>query len=281
MSRRRLFAFALALFGALFFLRLLVPSRMPVELDHMGGQQQQNVEPSRKNYASTTSAKLGGGNVAAPGPSGEQQKYEKIATLSQATSAFDDDQKRISALVSSQNSIVQVERASGLSGRRSLYLAIGVPPDKFDGFVATAKTIGRSLQIDINKNDKTNEYLQLKAKRATLEKSRAALESMSLTGASVDERLKVQSRVIEIEAQLQTLGVSLGEFDTQNELCTVRLSLQERQLLSGPSFVRRLIDAFEWTAMWYAIAAIGIAAAMMAGWLFAGLIGYVRRMLLA
>jgi Domain of unknown function (DUF4349) len=279
MSLRRMIVLALGLFAALFLVRLLVPQRMPMDWEQVSALSQQSVEQGRKNYASSA-AKAAVGGVAVPAVSSEQQKYEKIATLSQATNDFDDDQRRIATLVSSQNSIVQVERASGLSGRRSLSLAIGVPPDKFDAFIATAKTIGRSLQIDITKNDKTNEYLQLKAKRIALEKSRAALETMSLAGASVDERLKVQGRAIEIEAQLQNLGVSLGEFDTQNELCTVRLSLLERQSTASPSFGRRLIDTFEWTAKWYALAAIGIAVATLAAWLLASLIGYVRRLIM-
>jgi Domain of unknown function (DUF4349) len=280
MSLRRRSLIAFSLFIALFLLRLTVPPRKLGDWEQTGVQSQPNFEQGRKNYASTSTKAVGVG-VAAPGPSSAQQKYEKIATLSQSTVTFDEDQKRIMTLVGVQNSMVQVERAFGLPGRRSLYLAIGVPPDNFDAVVANAKTIGRSLQIDITKNDKTNEYLQLRATRLTLEKSRTALEAMSLTGASVDERLKVQTRVIEIEAQLQTLGVSLGEFDTQNELCTVRLSLVEQQRPVGPSFGRRAVDAFEWTATWYTIAAIGIAAAMIAAWLAAGLMAYVRRLFVA
>jgi hypothetical protein len=234
---------------------------------------QQVLELTRKNYASAKQAPVPGQ------PGSDVQRFEKIATLTQQTTAFDTDKQALLDAISAQTAIIQLERATGLAGQRSLYLGIGVPPEKFDAFVEAAKAIGDNVQIEIVKNDKTNEYLQLRAQRTTLEKARTALESLSSSGGSIEERVNVQSRLTEIEQQLQTLGVSLGEFDTENELCTVKLTLVEQRAAPARSLAHRVFDALEWSALWYAVLAFGYGVAVVATWLSAGLVRYALRVL--
>ena len=63
--------------------------------------------------------------------------------------------QRILEATSGHQGVVQLERATGLKGRQVLYLGIGVPPDKFDAFIGATKVIGKNVQIDIVKNDKS------------------------------------------------------------------------------------------------------------------------------
>jgi hypothetical protein len=173
-------ALAAAIFLALFAFRLVVepPEASPA---YVSLGRSQSFDFAKNNYA--TAPKLQG-----PGqPVGDSQKYEKIATLTELTQDFETDRKRVGDLIAKQQGIVQFERATGLAGRRVLYLGVGVPPDHFDAFIDAVKAIGTSAQIEIIKNDKTNEYLQLRAKRATLDKARAGLEALpggSVTSAS-------------------------------------------------------------------------------------------------
>jgi hypothetical protein len=143
-----------------------------------------NTTFDRKNYAS---AKL----IASGPPIGDSQKYEKIASVTQMSDNFDADRRLIEGRIPEYGGVTQLERASGLTGFRTLHLGIGVLPDRFDGFVTAIRAIGRTAQIEIVKNDKTNEYLQLRAKRTTLDKARAALEVLKEQGGSTDERMKV------------------------------------------------------------------------------------------
>lgn len=275
LSWRRAALLAALAFLALFLLRFFLAPHLSDGFRDPGiFIDAQSVELTRKNYASAKQAALAGGQ-----PGSDVQKFEKIANLAQTTARFDEDKAALLKAIGAHSAIVQLERSSGLSGSRSLYLGIGVPPDSFDTFVEAAKIIGRNVQIEVVKNDKTNEYLQLKARRTTLEKARTALESLSSSGGSIDERVLVQSRLTEIEQGLQDLGVALGEFDTENELCTVKLTLSEQRDAAPRSLARRLVDALEWTAFWYAILAIGYGAAVVGAWLSAGLIRYALRVL--
>jgi Domain of unknown function (DUF4349) len=260
-------ALATAIFLALFVFRLTVepPEASPAYVP-LG--RSQSFEFAKNNYA--TAPKLQGQSV------GDSQKYEKIATLTELTRDFDADRRRVGDLIAKQQGIVQFERATGLAGRRVLYLGVGVPPDRFDAFIDAVKAIGTNAQIEIIKNDKTNEYLQLRAKRATLDKARAGLEA--LQGGSVDERIHVQNRLTEIEERIQELGVSLGEFDSQNELCTVKLTLTETTRAATTSWGRRIIDALEWASLRYALSGVGFLGLVVGAWLAASLVRFVRRL---
>jgi Domain of unknown function (DUF4349) len=262
-------------FLALFLVRLAFEGDGGRAFDDLviGQGSEAQFENARKNYASQK--QLSG---VAPGVSmGDAQRYEKVGTLTQSTADFDKDKQRVLEVTSASQGVIQLERATGLKGRQVLYLGIGVPPDKFDAFIESAKAIGKNVQIDVVKNDKTNEYLQLKAKRTTLEKARTSLDELKASGGSVEERVNVQNRLTEIEEKIQELGVSLGEFDTQNELCTVKLTLREVRGSANTSLARRAFHAFEWTAMYYALTAFGLLLLVIAGWLAAGLIAYARR----
>jgi hypothetical protein len=219
---------AAAIFVLLFIYHFVSAGPNPVWKDE-AQTNSEGFEIGRKNYASFGGKMKAVEAVASPELSASgSQKYEKIGSLTQTTTDFDPDRGRVDELIKTNAGVVQLERAIGLKGNRSLQLGIGVPPEKFDVLIASLRDIGEGSAIEIVKNDKTNEYLQLGAKRATLEKARAALDALKSGGGSTDERVNVQTKLTEIEQQIQDLGVSLGEFDSQNELCTVKLTLRER-----------------------------------------------------
>lgn len=249
----------LMLFGARFAYRLYQPAANSGVYGY--GDSAPAFEMSRKNYASEKTKPSNAPSL------GDTQKFEKVASLAQVSRAFEEDLAALRALIGSQKGIVQYEKSRGLPGRRVIDLGIGVPPAEFDAFVATAQKVGRVISIEVQKNDKTNEYLELKAKRASLEKSRTSIEALTAIEASVDERLKIQTRLTEIEEQLQALGVALGDFDAQNEFCTVKLTLSEVAAPTPVSLAKRLFDAFDWTVRAYVWLGLGLLAMTGALWL--------------
>jgi hypothetical protein len=90
--------------------------------------------------------------------------------------------------------------------------------------------------------------------------------------------MKVQNRLTEIEQQIQDLAVSLGDFDSQNELCTEKLTLRDRTNPLQAGFWTRARLSTEWTA--FIIAGIGGGALMLvvASWLGAGLLTLALRL---
>ena len=179
------------------------------------------------------------------------QKYEKIANISSLSNEFEEDEKKIRSAVKNYNALIQYENKSGLKGRRTLDMRIGVPPRSFDTVISELRLIGKLTSIDINKKDKTNEYRELNARQKTLLKTRISLLALKNRNASVEELIKLENRILEIENEIQGLGVSLGEFDEENEFCTVNMKVMESAFSGRISFIHRVKVALEWTVSIY------------------------------
>ena len=253
-------------FVALFVLRLAYGYISPSSgQNHFNAEQAESgsFQFARKNYASE--------KLLAPAQNGQQsynvdQKYEKVASLSSRTEAFDQDEARVRGLTEQHHALVEYEQSSGLNGSRRLELAIGIVPAEFDNAVQDLSRIGKLSSIRVDKTDKTREYRDLRAKQASLEKARDSLTSLKGRAGRIDELMNLEERLLDIEGQVQSVGVSLGEFSQENEFCTIQLTLQESTRTTGHiSFLHRLRVALHWTVIYY-LALLGL---LLAGALLA------------
>ena len=219
-------------------------------LENSGSESEsrRSLDFGRKNYASEK-LKIGG----VEREYSVDQKYEKVGSVSSKTDAFDEDEKKARTLISEHNAIVQFEQNSGLRGRRLLSLSIGVPPEKFDGLIDQIKSIGRLSSIRLDKTDKTNEYKELNANRVSLEKVRDSLVNLKGKTGNIDEYINLENRILEVEREIQSTGVKLGEFDQENEFCTVKFGLEEgaAPANAGVPFIHRVKIAGEWAIKYY------------------------------
>ncbi|MCP4132832.1 MAG: DUF4349 domain-containing protein [bacterium] len=182
------------------------------------------------------------------------QKYERIANIaSLSTKDFDKDEEECRSKIKKYNALIQFEGRVGLEGKRRLVLGIGVDPDKFDVMVKEIEKIGEILSKKITKTDKTNEYKDLNAKKKSLFKTRDSLIALKRKGGKIDEFIKLENRILDIEDQIQKLGVRLGEYDSEKELCTIKFSLSESNAAASIPLLHRIKIAFEWTIIYYFI----------------------------
>mgnify|MGYP000379914864 CR=1 FL=1 len=205
-------------------------------------------EPSlnvRKNYASKKYKVIAGQN-----PARIDQKYEKIADIQTLSNQFDTEEKQIRQEVKDFDGLIQFENKNGNNGYRKLELIIGVPPENFDSIYNQLIKIGKVSAKQITKKDKTNEYKELNARKFSLEKIRESLIELKSKGGRIEEYMLLENRILDIEQQLQGLGVSLGNFDDENEFCTVKFSLSEGKI-STISLLHRIKVALEWTVETY------------------------------
>ncbi|HEX7715217.1 MAG TPA: DUF4349 domain-containing protein [Bacillota bacterium] len=202
-----------------------------------------------KNVASTQMKVQGNGSVKVYEV---DQKYQKVADLATETGRFSEDEQKIRAVVKKHNALIQYEENTGLPGSRFLQLAIGVPPARFDAMVLEVKKIGALKSFNISKTDKTNEFKELQGKRRSLEQTRASLLALKArSGGKIDEYINLENRILEIEQELQNLGVQLGDYDVTNEFCTIKMTLSETAIRISPSIWFRIIKALEWAIKYY------------------------------
>jgi hypothetical protein len=247
------------LFIALFFFRLLygyIATDINVNSD-FGGDFFSSIDNLRKNYASEKSFSKNSfsQNQSANAPSMPEssQKFEKTATVRSKSSEFERDEENIREKTKSYNSIIQYEQKLGQKGSRELHLMIGVNPSRFDSFYLEMQKIGVIKATQITKVDKTNEYRQLNAKKASLEKTLLSLNELKSRGGQISDYVALHDKILEIETQMQGLGVELGNFDSENEFCTVKLSMYEGATKRSISFIHRVKVALEWTIKYFAM----------------------------
>lgn len=252
------------LFVALFLFRLLYSYYGATVVYNSYGEEYDyfsTLKNLRENYASEKIANAIG--QTAPQELSASQKYEKTATVSSQTALFDRDDSLIRNITKSYGGSIQYEQGLGKKGGRELHLSIGVKPDAFDSFYRAVQGIGELRSTKIDKVDKTTEYRQLNAKKASLEKNLASLNELKNKNGAISDYITLHEKILEVETQLQELGVDLGNFNTENEFCTLRFSLFEGREHKGISFWQRAKVSLEWTIKYYAIAVLAIAGVLL------------------
>ncbi|RZL44409.1 MAG: DUF4349 domain-containing protein [Pedobacter sp.] len=212
-----------------------------------------SIDNLRRNYASEKIAMKG--DVQVSSNIASNQKFEKTASIKSKTSEFEKDQKNLKSKVKTYNSVIQYEQNLGQKGNRQIHLLIGVNPSLFDSLYIDLLKIGVVKATEITKVDKTNEYRQLNAKKTSIEKTLQNLNELKSKGGQIADFVALNDKILEIEAKAQELGVELGNFDTENEFCTVKFSMYEGATEKNISFIHRIKVALEWTIKYFAITA--------------------------
>ena len=241
--------YLILLFVALFLFRLAYGYTVKVNEYEQADNFFQDIANTRFNYASKK-YKIVGNTNAPQGAVSVDQKYEKIATVNTKTSEFEKEKKNVTASIKKEEAIIQFEQNRGNKGNRKLQLLIGVQPDRFDNLYAELSKIGDVQTKEITKKDKTNEYKQLNAKKESLLKIRTSLIELKSKGGKIEEYINLENRILSIEEELQGLGVQLGNYDAENEFCTIKFSLAEG-VKQEISLLHRIKVALEWTVSNY------------------------------
>jgi hypothetical protein len=201
------------------------------------------------------------------------QKYERVADIRSSSSEFDADAKKIRSVAAAASAVVQRENAYGLAGARVLSLSLGVVPAAFDSTVESLRAVGKIKSITASKTDRTADFKALEAKRSSLEKTRDGLKALRRTGAALSDLVALESKILEIEGQVQELGVSLGDFSENNSFCTIDVGLEERAARGAGRILAAALESLAWALLvelGLAVLALSAAgAAALTAWAYA------------
>ena len=190
--------------------------------------------------------------------------FAKTAQLSSGTTAYTDDENRTRKAIAVNKAVVFSEKATGIAPQRRLSLGIGVRPEHFDALLKALMEVGHLEAVDVQQQDRTTEFRKLHGQRLSLKKHHdAILKVRDTSKLSVEEALKMEQRIVEIEKEIQAVGVHLGDLLAKEPSYNLFLTLQEGQPGSRHdrefTFARRLGSGFVWAIGWWLLAALGVA----------------------
>jgi hypothetical protein len=189
--------------------------------------------------------------------------FVKHAQLAAGSAAFDEDERAIRSALAAQQAMIFNEKTSGIEPQRRLALEIGVAPERFDVLVEALRQIAHLESVTVEQRDRTADFRRLHAERETRKLYLTSLLKLRDAGkASIDDSLKLEHKIQEVEKEVQALGVQLGDLLGKESYYNLSITLTEFQPGSRfdntYSFPRRLVNGFTWAvAWWFAAAAAG------------------------
>jgi len=198
------------------------------------------------------------------------QIHEKVGHLSSVSTAFQEDEAKLRAVLATHQASIIDEKDSGIEPHRRLAVEVGVPPEKFDALVAELRRVGTLAAIRVEQTDRTGEFRKLHAQRQSLKKF---LESvLKLRGGdklTIDDALRLDQKIKEIENELRPLNDQLGDFLGKESFYHVQLTLTEHQAGDRRdqtySVPQRIFHAALWAAVWWSAVALTVALAVATG----------------
>lgn len=200
----------------------LLKSSLPVSLPRL-----------QRNLSANNLKQVGLGEMSLPllleqGNAERIRVYERSGQLTLATRVFDDDEARIRSAVTVHQALVLDEQSSGLVRERRLVFALGIQPDRFDELMNQLRGIGHLESVSLQQRDRTGEFQRLRAQRQSLQKRNAAVLKLRETkNLSIDDTLRLEQRLHDIDKELQTVGVQIGDLLSKESLYHVYVTLAE------------------------------------------------------
>ena len=182
--------------------------------------------------------------------------YEKNAQLAAHTKEFAEDEALIHAALTALKARILHEKKSGIGPDRLLVLAVGVAPEKFDTLLEKLRAIGNLESITVNQHDRTSEFRRLHEKRQELKKHlEAILKLRDRKNPTLDDELKLEQKISDLEKELLSLGGKLGDLVGRESYYHIYLTLQEHQPESRLdrqfALPMRLLLAVGWALPWW------------------------------
>ena len=162
----------------------------------------------------------------------DERKIIKNANIDFETKEYDAFVDALYSCITENGGYVQSQdtRGSGVydtySSRYSSF-TIRVPENNYDSFITTVGELGSVTHINEYQNDVTMNYIDIESHIGALQAEYSALISILEKSSNVDDIITVQSRISEINYQLDSLKSQLRKYDDLISYCTVNLSVRE------------------------------------------------------
>ena len=140
-------------------------------------------------------------------------------------------------------------RSSGSGNTRYLSITARIPSEKFEDFINSLSGDGKIMSRSVNAENISQVYANKETYKKSLEKEQERLLEMMDKAQTIEEMITVESRLSEVERQLNVYRTDLAKMDKDVEFSTVYIELQEvkryTEEVSSTTFGEELKYAFE------------------------------------
>ena len=137
----------------------------------------------------------------------------------------------------------------GSGGSRYLSITARIPSEQFESFINSLSGDGKVMNRSVNAENISRVYANKETYKKALEKEQERLLAMMDRAETIEDMITVESRLSEVERQLNIYNTDLAEMDKDVEFSTVYIELQEvkryTEETDSTTFAEELKYAFE------------------------------------
>ena len=117
--------------------------------------------------------------------------------------------------------------SSSSRNTRTLNITARIPSEKFEAFLNSLSGDGKILSKSVNAENISQTYANKESYKKALEKEQERLLAMMDKAETIDEMIAVESRLSEVERQLNIYKTDLSAMDKDVEYSTINISVEE------------------------------------------------------
>ena len=193
-------------------------------------------EAPAKMYSASTSAQTPG-NTSAPVENDlANRKLIRNANVNVETKTYDDFTAALEQQMASHGAYVQNGETNGSAerGNRWASYTIRIPENRYTSFLSVVSEMGTVTYKSESVQDVTMEYTDVEARIRALEVEHDTLLSILEKCERLEDVITVQSRITEVQYQLDSYQSRLRRYDDLISYCTVYLSVNEVERVTVP-----------------------------------------------
>ena len=138
---------------------------------------------------------------------------------------------------------------SGSSNTRYLSITARIPSDKFEDFINSLSGDGKIMSRSVNAENISQVYANKETYKKSLEKEQERLLEMMDKAETIEDMITVESRLSEVERQLNVYKTDLAQMDKDVEFSTIYIELKEvkryTEEVNSTTFAEEVKYAFE------------------------------------
>lgn len=134
---------------------------------------------------------------------------------------------------------------SSYTSNSGLYrFTLRVPTTNLNAFLEKVGDIGTVEEQTVAGKDITDEYTNAEQERDALIAKKAAFEALATQATTFDEQLKIQDKIIEVAAEIDSYNGKLSAYKKSSDYSTVEITLYEEGTYEEPDFWEKLGEIF-------------------------------------